>query len=76
MCIYLTSRPEGDIQSRFTEWDYAGATITLDNVGVSKDIRAYIHTRVREDEGLKRWRSQPNIQDEIETTLMGKVDGM
>lgn len=34
---------------------------------IADDIRAYVHTRVREDNGFKRWRSLPEVQDEIES---------
>jgi len=43
---------------------------------ITDDIYAYVRTRVRQHEGLKRWRSQPGVQDEIETRLMEQADGM
>jgi hypothetical protein len=43
---------------------------------ISGDIDAYIRTRVREGDGLKRWQKQSNVQEEIETALMQKADGM
>jgi hypothetical protein len=43
---------------------------------ISNDILAYIRTRVSEDEGLKRWRNRPDVQNEIKTQLMEKANGM
>ena len=43
---------------------------------VADDIRAYVRTRVREGNGLSRWRLQQDVQQEIENRLMEKAGGM
>jgi len=43
---------------------------------VADDIRAYVRTRIREGNGLSRWRLQQDIQQEIENRLMEKAGGM
>jgi hypothetical protein len=72
----VTSRPEPDIKSEVSEWARDDDIVPIQSDLITDDIRAYVHTRIREDNGLKRWRSQPEVQDEIETRLMEKADGM
>jgi len=55
---------------------YNDDVVPIQSSLITDDIRAYVHTRVRGDEDLKRWRNRPVIQDEIETRLMEKADGM
>ena len=43
---------------------------------INDDIRSYVHTRVRQGNGLKRWSSRPEVLEEIETQLMEKANGM
>jgi len=74
--LLVTSRPEQDIESEVTEWAHDDDMMPVQSDLIANDIRAYIHTRVREDNGLKRWRNQPDVQIEIESRLMEKVDGM
>jgi len=74
--LLVTSRQEHDIESAISEWAHNEDTISIQSDLVTDDIRAYVRTRVREDDGLKRWRSKRDIQEEIETKLMEKTDGM
>ncbi len=74
--LLATSRPEQDIKSIVSDFAHADDMIHIQSDLVTNDIRMYVHTRVRQQEGLKRWRSQPKVQDEIETRLMERVDGM
>lgn len=74
--LLVTSRPESDINSKVREWAYDDDIVPIQSDLIADDIRAYIHTRVREDNNLKRWRSYPEVQDEIETRLIEKADGM
>lgn len=50
--------------------------VCIQSAIVNDDIRAYVHERLTTDQRLKRWRNQPIVQEEIETTLMEKADGM
>jgi len=74
--LLVTSRPEQDIMSVVSEFASKDDIVHIQSDLVTNDICAYVHTRVRQQEGLKRWRSQPEVQDEIETRLMEKADGM
>ncbi|KAH0562441.1 hypothetical protein GP486_002866 [Trichoglossum hirsutum] len=74
--LLVTSRPEQDIKSQVSELAHDDDIVPLQSGLIAGDIRAYVHTRVRRGNGLKRWRSQPEVQDEIETRLMKRADGM
>jgi DNA replication protein DnaC len=74
--IIVTSRPEQDIQFDIMKFANTDNIIRIQSSLISDDIRAYIRTRVREDSGFERWRSRPEILDEIETRLMEKAGGM
>ena len=74
--LLVTSRPEQDIESGVREFAHNDDIVPIQSDLITDDIRAYVRTRVREDEGLKRWRSRPDVQKEIETRLMEKANGM
>ena len=71
----MTSRQEQDIESDIGEWARDEDVVRIESSLITNDIRAYVRTRVRQRE-LKRWRSQPEVQSEIENRLMEKADGM
>lgn len=75
--LLVTSRPEHDIKTVLsTVAKSEQDIIPIQSDLVDDDIRRYVHTRVREDDGLKRWRSRQEILEEIETQLMEKANGM
>jgi hypothetical protein len=74
--LLVTSRPEQDIKSVLSEIAHKDDVVPIQSDLVSDDIRRYIRAEVREGNGLKRWRSHPDILGEIETQLMEKADGM
>jgi ankyrin repeat protein len=74
--LLVTSRPEQDILSGFSDLAHSNNIIHLQSTLIMDDIHAYIRSRVREDAGLSRWRSHLDIQNKIETTLVKKADGM
>jgi hypothetical protein len=74
--LLVTSRPERDIQTALEVQMRKECIINIQSNLVTNDIHAYIYARVREREGFKRWQEQPEVQDEIETQLAGKADGM
>ena len=74
--LLMTSRPEQDIKSGLSEFVYDDNTVLIQSDLITNDIRAYVRKRVREDEGFKRWQDRSDVQDEIETRLMEKADGM
>jgi hypothetical protein len=73
--LLVTSRPKQDITSGVSGFAHNDDIVPIQSDLITADIRAYVHTRVRED-SFKRWRSRPDIQDEIETGLMEKANGM
>jgi len=72
----VTSRPEQDIQAGLNSLVNEKNRISIQSDLVNDDISAYIHAKVREGEGLKRWRGHLNIQKEIEEGLERKAHGM
>lgn len=74
--LLATSRQEEDIGSSLSKWARTKDMMHIQSDLVTDDIRAYVRTRVKEDDGLRRWRLQPDIQEEIETRLMEKACGM
>ena len=74
--IIATSRREQDIKESLDLLIPEQNQVCIQSTLVHDDIRAYIHGRLQTDRGLRRWRNAPEIQQEIEETLMDKVDGM
>lgn len=74
--MLVTSRPEQDIEAAFSELAGYRSIIPIQSDLVAEDIQHYIHTRVREHPGLKRWHSREDIQKEIKSTLVEKANGM
>ncbi|KAL2802448.1 hypothetical protein BJX63DRAFT_437864 [Aspergillus granulosus] len=74
--LLVTSRPEQDIQAEFDEWTGSENRVVIQSNLIADDISVYIQTRVKEDKGLMRWHSRRDVQEEIETTLTEKADGM
>ncbi|KAH8678369.1 ankyrin repeat protein [Xylariales sp. PMI_506] len=74
--LLVTSRPEQDIQKTIEKWARKEDIIPLRDGLIGDDIRAYIKARVRNSEGLGRWKTRPDIQEKIEATLIEKAKGM
>ncbi|RHZ53561.1 uncharacterized protein CDV56_100734 [Aspergillus thermomutatus] len=75
--LLATSRREEDIESELKRWMHRGNFLSIQQDPVNHDIRAYVHERLRNNNGgFKRWHSEQSVQDEIETELMKKADGM
>lgn len=74
--MMVTSRPEEDIKDFFEPLLDQNGKICIRSALVNDDIRAYVRDRIQNDVKLKRWRKQPEVQWEIETSLMDRVDGM
>ncbi len=74
--ILATSRREKDIEESLSLFVSDERKVCFQNEPVNDDIRAYIQKRLQTDQNLKRWRNKPEVQQEIETKLMDKADGM
>lgn len=72
----VTSRKEEDIESELKRWLPQENHVSIRKDRVNPDIRVYVHERVRNSREFERWHSQPSVQDEIESELMKKADGM
>ncbi|KAF3925411.1 Ankyrin-1 [Arthrobotrys entomopaga] len=73
--LLVTSRPESDIKSGIMDFARTENIISI-NDNITDDIGAYVRARVRNGKGFQRWRSMPEVQDEIEKSLMEKADGI
>ncbi|KAH6655699.1 hypothetical protein BKA67DRAFT_534614 [Truncatella angustata] len=71
--LLVTSRPEHDLQSAIESWAHVSEIIPLQSTRVENDINSYIKAKTRQ---LGRWKGRPDIQNEIETVLSGKANGM
>lgn len=74
--LVFTSRETKDIKEFVDGLDMNKSMIRLSAAVVKQDIRMYIRDRLHTDRNLKRWRSHPKIQQEIEDSLVDKSDGM
>jgi hypothetical protein len=74
--ILVTARREEDIESALQCWIRPEDGIGIQQDGVNEDIKSYVIYRVRNSEELKRWHKVPEVQDEIETELVNRADGM
>ncbi|KAI4852088.1 Pfs, NACHT and ankyrin domain protein [Aureobasidium sp. EXF-8845] len=74
--IVVTSRREEDIESAFQRWTGPETMVSIQQDVVDDDIEAYVGHIVHSSEQLVRWRNMPDVQDEIETTLVENAHGM
>src|SRR5437667_10246899 len=74
--ILATSRRENDIEQRIEPLINDQEQICIQSALVNDDIRAYVHERLQTDWRLRRWQKKPEVQQEIQRTLMDKADGM
>jgi hypothetical protein len=73
----VTSRAEHDIKTAFDKNVSDQATIEIGGGSVNADIKAFVHACVHEPRGeLDRWKSRPDVQQNIETNLVERADGM
>ena len=74
--ILATSRREKEIEDSILRLTKDVNRICIQSALVNADIRAYVHGQVRTNRRLQRWQKMPNVQLEIENTLMDKANGM
>ena len=73
--MLVTSRKESDIEESLSTIVDEEQRIYIQSALVEDDIRNYIWSRIRSDHELRRWQ-KPEVQTEIETSLMEKAGGM
>ncbi|KAK8124989.1 ankyrin repeat-containing domain protein [Apiospora kogelbergensis] len=71
--MLVTSRPEYDIKAAIEGWACDDEIIPAQSSLVEADIEAYIKVRINQ---VDEWRAPPDIQKEIENTLVQKANGM
>jgi NACHT domain len=74
--VLVTSRREKDIEEVFEPLLNDKQMICCQSTLINSDIRIYVHERLQTDHSLKRWQNLPKVQEEIETALLSKADGM
>ena len=74
--MLTTSRRETDIEEVLISLSDGRNQINLQSALVNADIRTYTHDRLQTDRRLRRWLKHPEVQLEIENTLMEKAAGM
>ena len=74
--ILLTSRRLMSIEDTMEKIVWRRFRIDLQSKFVNQDISAYVHDRLLFDPGLQRWRENPEVQEEIRSSLMVKSEGM
>ncbi|KAI1209023.1 uncharacterized protein F4807DRAFT_428541 [Annulohypoxylon truncatum] len=74
--LLVTSREELDIQSAIADWDHPKILLNIDRALVRNDICQYIRARLTDGELGMRWKTQPQVRNEIEKALVEKADGM
>jgi hypothetical protein len=74
--LIVASRPVHDIESGIMEFAHNDDVVPIQSSDITHDIAAHVRNRVRGDDRLKRWRSRPDVQEEIEINLVGKANGM
>jgi hypothetical protein len=74
--LFLTSRKEDEIESSVSSWLAPASIVPIRQGPVDNDIRAFIHSKMGEDEELQRWQDAPDVCTEIESKLMEKAGGM
>jgi regulatory protein YycI of two-component signal transduction system YycFG len=65
-----------DIELALQSWTRTRERISIQRNEVNKDIGAYIKDKVRNGDEFKRWQYRPDVQQQIEYSLMEKADGM
>ena len=74
--VLVTSRREIDIDEALRPLSSLQNCISIQGTLVEADIRIYVHDRLQIDRKLRRWQKIPDMQREIEDSLMKKANGM
>jgi Cdc6-like AAA superfamily ATPase len=74
--VLVTSRKEADIESMMVKRRAQQEMLAIKSCEIDDDIRIYVQGRLLHDNDMSRWKSRPDIQEEIVTKLMEKADGM
>ncbi len=76
LSMIMTSRRLRDFDNFFDDYLGDQSKVSIQNESVDDDIRSYVHGRLLHDRRFRRWQKQPRVQEEIESRLMEKSEGM
>ena len=76
LSLLLTSRRHKDIEDIIELCTHPEQRIGIQSSFVDADISKYVHSRLQADHLLKRWQGNPDVQEEIRSTIATKADGM
>ncbi|THX50617.1 Pfs, NACHT and ankyrin domain protein [Aureobasidium pullulans] len=71
--LLVTSRQDTSVGQN---WVQSENKIMIQADELDADIAAYIHYRVRDNNGMRRWCDRPEVQESIEEKLVEKANGM
>ncbi|KAF7534098.1 hypothetical protein G7054_g6514 [Neopestalotiopsis clavispora] len=74
--LLVTCRPERDIRSAIKDFSHEDERIPIQDDLIEADTRSYVYAQTREDKNFEKWNTRPDIQDEMETSLVSKANGM
>lgn len=74
--LLVTSRPEEDVRSVISSFAKEAFIIRLQEDLIADDMFNFIHEQVANGEDFQRWHDHPEVQEEIESTLREKSNGM
>lgn len=50
--------------------------LCIQNRRLDENIRSYVHGKLHHDRRFRQWQKHPKVQEEIQSRLMEKCDGM
>ncbi|KAL2026979.1 hypothetical protein VTO58DRAFT_111070 [Aureobasidium pullulans] len=71
--LLVTSRQDTSVGQN---WVQSENKIMIQADELDADIAAYIHYRIRDNNGMRRWCDRPEVQESIEEKLVEKANGM
>ncbi|KAG9529359.1 purine and uridine phosphorylase, partial [Aureobasidium melanogenum] len=74
--VLVITRSEEDIERAFEHWTQPEDRIGISESDIDGDIRVYVNHTVRNGSVLDRWQGRPDVQDEIESELVVKANGI
>lgn len=74
--VIVTSRKLKEFDDFFGDRLQEKNRLSIQNQRVDEDIRSYVNGKLQHDRRFRRWQSHPTVQEEIQTRLIEKCDGM
>jgi len=74
--VLVTSRKLKEFDDFFGDHLQEKNRLSIQNRRVDEDICSYVHGKIHQDRRFRRWQRHPKVQEEIQTRLMERCDGM